>query len=177
MSEVNIVENFLTADELKFVKEGVKELPWNLQDRVSGPYDERVTCDEKFDWQMVHMFYDHPFVISNHMNLLQPILDKINPVSLYRAKLNLNPVTNEIIEHGYHSDYDHSEYGKHFTSAVFYLNTNNGYTKFENGQTVMSKENTLVTFPSLMKHTGSTCTDVKYRQVLNLIFIQGDSIA
>jgi len=28
-----------------------------------------------------------------------------------------------------------------------------------------------------MKHTGSTCTNTKNRQVLNLMFIEGDPVA
>jgi hypothetical protein len=177
MTNINVIDDFLSIDQFKFMQSKLAELPWMYTDRVSSPDDTQVSCDDIYDWQMVHIFYDHPFRISEHMNLIQPLLDRIHPVALYRAKLNLNPVTSEIVEHGYHSDYDHEEYGKHFTSAVYYFNTNDGYTKFENGDTVTSVENRLVTFPSTMKHTGSTCTNTKNRQVLNLMFIEGDPVA
>ena len=177
MSNIKVFDNFLSNEEFESLNQGIKEVTWTYAERVASPNDEQVSCEEKYDWQMIHVFYDHPFHISQHVNILQPIIDKIHPVMMYRAKLNLNPVTDKIIEHGYHSDYGHEEYGKNFMSAVFYLNTNDGYTKFENGETVTSVENRLVTFPSIMKHTGSTCTDVRARMVLNLIFIPGDPIA
>ena len=67
--------------------------------------------------------------------------------------------------------------GKIFTSAIFYLNTNNGYTKFEDGTIISSIENRLVTFPSTMLHTGTSCTDTKYRLVLNLVYVNGSYFA
>jgi len=177
VTDIRVIDNFLSNEEFEFLTNNLKGVNWTYADRVASPHDEEVSCDEKYDWQMIHVFYDHPFHISENVNLLQPLIDKIHPVMMYRAKLNLNPVTDKIIEHGYHRDYGHEEYGKNFMSAVFYLNSNNGYTKFENGDSVTSVENRLVTFPSTMKHTGSTCTDVKNRLVLNLIFIPGDPIA
>ena len=73
-----------------------------------------------------------------------------------------------IIRHGFHvdvpTDYDSK-------TAILYLNTNNGYTEFENGQRVESVANRLVVFDSALKHTGTTCTDQKRRIVLNLNYI------
>ena len=54
-----------------------------------------------------------------------------------------------------------------FTS-VFYFNTNDGYTEFENGEKVHDVENRLITFPSPYYHTGNSCTNNSYRIVLNL---------
>ena len=48
------------------------------------------------------------------------------------------------------------------------MNTNNGYTFFENGKKVLSKENTAVEFNSNIKHSGTTCTNAKCRVVMNL---------
>jgi len=48
-----------------------------------------------------------------------------------------------------------------------YVNTNNGYTKFEDGTKVESVANRLVTFPANMKHKGTSCTDEKIRVVIN----------
>ena len=41
-------------------------------------------------------------------------------------------------------------------TSILYMNTNNGYTKFETGETVQSVENRLVTFSNHVQHTGST---------------------
>ena len=51
---------------------------------------------------------------------------------------------------------------------IFYLNTNNGYTEFENGEIVKCEENTLVTFDSQIKHRAVSQTDTKQRVVVNI---------
>lgn len=174
---IRIIDNFLSDEEFSSVEQGLKSLPWAYSDRVSGPDDKQVSCDPKYDWQMVHYFYEHPFNISDHVNVIGPVINKINPILIYRAKLNLNPVTSEHIEHGYHLDFEPEEFSNKFMSAVYYINTNNGYTKFDNGDTVKSEANRLVIFPTTVKHTGSTCTDEKNRMVLNLMYVEGYPIA
>ena len=56
---------------------------------------------------------------------------------------------------------------KQSSTSIFYVNTNNGYTKFEDGTKVESVANRMVTFPANMKHTGTSCTDEKIRVVIN----------
>ena len=53
-----------------------------------------------------------------------------------------------------------------FTS-ILYLNTNDGYTEFENGTKIESIENRLITFPLSYRHTGTTCTNNPFRVVIN----------
>ena len=53
-------------------------------------------------------------------------------------------------------------------TAIFYINTNNGYTLFEDGTKVESVENRICIFPYYMKHTGTTCTDKNQRVVINI---------
>ena len=55
-------------------------------------------------------------------------------------------------------------------TAIFYVNSNNGYTVFENGLKVDSQENRLVVFNSDLLHAGTTCTDQKIRCVINFNF-------
>ena len=52
--------------------------------------------------------------------------------SLVRIKANLNPVTEtlQIHDDAWHNDFDN------MTTAIYYLNTNNGFTKFKNGDKV-----------------------------------------
>ena len=76
--------------------------------------------------------------------------------------------TDEIIEHGLHTDLPKPD--SKVKTAILYLNTNNGYTKFENGEIVGSVENRLVLFDGNMQHAGTTCSDKRYRAVFNLNF-------
>jgi len=178
MTDIKVYDNFLNIDVFKKIQhQCFSDIHWVYDDTVSSRFDKQQICDEKYDWQMVHMFYNHPFDTSPAFHIINPIIQKINPIVMYRAKLNLNPSTDNFVEHGYHQDYQPEEIGKIFTSAVFYLNTNNGYTKFKDGTKIKSVENRLVTFPTTLYHTGSSCTDTKNRLVLNLVYIQGDTIA
>ena len=53
-----------------------------------------------------------------------------------------------------------------------YLNTNNGYTLFEDGTKIDSVANRLVTFNNSTKHSDLTNTcDEPYRLVLNVDYI------
>ena len=53
-----------------------------------------------------------------------------------------------------------------FTKPIFF-NTNNGYTKFEDGTIIESIANRFVSFPAELRHTGTTCTDKNTRIVIN----------
>ena len=56
-------------------------------------------------------------------------------------------------------------------TAIYYVNTNNGYTYFEDGQKVESVENRLVIMPSNLPHAGATCTDELRRVVINFNYL------
>jgi hypothetical protein len=57
-------------------------------------------------------------------------------------------------------------------TAIFYLNTNDGYTIFEkDGEKIDSLENRMLIFDSSERHSGTNCTDQKYRAVINFNFI------
>ena len=57
--------------------------------------------------------------------------------------------------------------------AIYYVNSNDGYTEFRDGTKVESIANRLAIFPSTMEHTGSTCTNTKFRCVINFNFYSG----
>ena len=56
-------------------------------------------------------------------------------------------------------------------TGIFYLNSNDGYTFFENGEKIKSVENRMVIFPSSLYHAGTTHTDAQYRCVVNMNWI------
>ena len=92
-----------------------------------------------------------------------PILGKLNFKYLHRAKLNLYTKQNKQIKTSYHTDWN-----KEHTVALFSLNTNNGYTEFENGKKIKSEENNLVIFPGYLKHRSINQTDENTRINLNI---------
>ena len=128
-----------------------------------APFIDYVDDVDKF--QFSHLFYADPVPRSECFNNLIPILDIIHPVALLRIKANLLTRTPKIVENKFHIDIQGASEEKlgQWTTSIFYVNTNNGYTKFEDGTKVESVANRLVTFPANLKHTGSSCTDEKIR--------------
>ena len=61
---------------------------------------------------------------------------------------------------------------KQWITSIFYINTNNGYTKFEDGTIVESVANRMLSFPANMKHCGTSCTDERRRIVINFNYFE-----
>ena len=123
---------------------------------------------ELYNLQFVHTFYRDNGPSSQHFNLVLPILEKMNPLSLLRIKANMGPATSTRIVSGLHTDYPSTI--PNLKTAVFYLNDNNGATLFENGEEVASVANRLVVFDNNIKHSGVSCTDTKVRSVINFCY-------
>ena len=128
---------------------------WHFNDGINTIPDER--------YQFIHLFYKE-FELQ-HFDWVAPLCMKIGYKSLVKdgvgVKANLNVRTQEPELYGYHNDCPDK------TTAIFYVNTNNGYTKFETGDIVESVANRVVIFDSNIKHTGVSCTDEKRRVVIN----------
>ena len=133
-----------------------------------NPYIDYKTEKEK-GFQFTHLFYRYDAPRSSFCEKLNPILEIIDPISLWRIKANLLTRTPNIIENAFHIDMSgiSEEKLKQWTTSIFYINTNNGYTKFEDGTKVESIANRMITFPANLKHTGTSCTDEKIRIVIN----------
>ena len=124
--------------------------------------------------QFIHTFYRDGSPEYHHMDMdiLNPILNKIRPISIYRIKMNLLTKTTDISpreKNTFHQDmYGLSkEKMKQWTTSIFYVNTNNGYTEFEDGTKVESVANRIVTFPSNTMHRGTSSTDQDARVIIN----------
>ena len=87
-----------------------------------------------------------------------------------RIKANKTFKKKENIESEMHVDVTRKEDEK-FKTAVFYCNTNNGSTKFENGKKVESKANRAVVFDGRTLHCGIDCTDSLRRIVINFNYM------
>jgi len=143
-----------------------RRFPWFYNDIIDSP-------DEVDKFQFTHMFYIEQTPTSEFIENLNPILEIMNPISLSRIKANLLTRTPEIIENEFHVDMVMSEEKlKQWTTSIFYVNTNNGYTKFEDGTKVESVANRMVSFPGNLKHTGTSCTNKKTRVVINFNYIK-----
>jgi len=166
-NNIEIVDNFLEQEEfdkLQTLIMTANKFPWFYLDGIDYKKDI-----DKF--QFYHTFYDNSAPCSSFMEQLHSILNLVDPISILRIKANLLTRTPNIVENTFHVDIASwkfsSEIIKQCTTSIFYMNTNNGYTKFEDGTKVESVANRMVTFPANMKHRGTSCTDEKVRVVIN----------
>ena len=157
ISKIKIEDNYLPNESLCLIFDVVsgEEFPWFYQE-----FPER--SDNK-DVLLTHLFYHQQMPNSEGMKLLEPLVDKIKPNALIRIKANSFPNTSVIKTHKRHTDYKFK-----CTTSLFYLNTNNGVTKFEDGTIVESVANRLLTFDTRMPHCSTSCTDERVRYNINI---------
>ena len=97
---------------------------------------------------------------------IQSLFKKIDAYVYLRTKLNCTLKTETHKESTYHTDFEGALL---CMTAIYYVNTNNGYTQFEHdGSKIDSVANRIVMFPSSLKHRGVTTTDTPYRMVMNI---------
>ncbi len=169
---IKIYDDLLHKEDANFLLNSLTSeiFPWHYGAKVVPP--EMSFCDDLDDYQFCNLIYDNMKPNSeDEFNLVSPIINKVDLriISLIRVKANLLPRRDRIIKHGFHTDLPYP-----CTTAIYYANTCNGYTEFEDGTIVESVKNRFVTFPSSMKHTGTTCTDAKTRIVINFNYFDLD---
>lgn len=160
---MRIEDDFLPEEEFKKIQNLVMSdiFPWYYNRYIIKGAEE-----ESSEFQFTHrLFGETEGVASSAMSFFDPILEKLGVTHLIGAKVNCNYRTVEPVEGGWHTDLPLYRKAK---TAVFFINTNNGFTKFEDGTKVDSIENRLAEFDSNIKHTGVSHTDKQVRMVLNL---------
>ena len=162
-----IKDNFLKENDLTLVKEEIlsNRFPWFFSPTQTASTPK----DSSF---FFHCFYRDNRINSNFFNLIEPFLKILNPHSLInvRANCSLNRIKSNS---NFHTDDLNSKNLTHKT-AIFYLNTNNGYTEFEKDkEKIKSIENRLVIFPSQLSHRAVGQTDKDRRIVINFNFYDG----
>jgi hypothetical protein len=161
---IQIIDNFIEPYHFNTLRNSIFDIPWYFG--TVGIYndpEEKMLCDKLDNYHFIHLFYKDCEIVSEKFNLITPIINKLKIRAILKIKANLTTRTEKVIPHTFHRDvpYDDS-----FTS-VYYINTNDGYTMFDDGTKVESMENRMITFPSYMRHTGTTCTNDKSRVVIN----------
>lgn len=140
-------------------------------DGLAWFYNGIIDFKEDVDkFQFVHVFYTNSRPIDDSIQILTPILKILKPIALWRIKANLLTRTSKIVENEFHRDQSGvlEEKLKQWTTSIFYVNTNNGYTEFEDGTIVESVRNRLVLFPCNLKHRSTTTTDTRHRLNVNI---------
>ena len=163
---MRIVDNFLYEDDHKFFVDLFehKDFPWYICKKVAA---QEVPEEYERQWYMTHVFYDNTICSDHYPPIEEKILrhkDFPTVLAMMRIKGNMYPGAEKLSEHAPHSDTQFTHMG-----AIYYINTNNGYTLIE-GQKVESIANRMVFFDPSIPHNSTDCTDQSYRMNINFNF-------
>lgn len=178
---VTIQDDWLPWYNLHIFKEYVLnvDFPWYKCEVVAeeGIAKSPIEQHPKFAsrQQFVHAFLDsYGLDSSGGSKFIHEMGKLLNAKKLYRCKLNYGMRTVEPTIGGWHQDYMKIKEWPNLKIALFYLNTNNGYTILEDGTKIESIENRLAIFDNSVIHTDCSQTDTEGRLVLNIAFTTKD---
>ena len=178
-SKVVVHDDFLSSEDHKILHDSMLDegeyFPWT----ISGKNPDE---DHILNYQFTHPFFiqtsQHGYFYhkSEKFDLLLPILNRLNIIGIYRIKANLEPIKPERYYSQFHHDYNgyDDSPSKKMTTAIYYVNDNDGYTEFQDGTVIESKANRLVTFRSDRLHRGVSQLDTRLRCVINFNMIMGN---
>ena len=160
--DIKIIDNFMPVEVFKEFQLLVRDIPWYTTLVLPK---ENLECDPIYNFMFAHSFYKNNAPSSElYSQFIEPLFSYIPIKSLIRAKINLNPRAEKIIQHGYHVD---NEFNNSFTS-ILYFNTNNGYTEFENGKIFNAVENNAIIFDGKERHRSVSQTDNSAKININI---------
>ena len=164
---MKVIDNFLPEESFHFVQSQLLSpaWPWYFQDLVDYPHESEDLKKSQFCYQL---YRNHSWQGAGE-TIICRFLPNLKPLTLVRVKANLQVRTEFRRQNSFHVDLlnpDREPYDDMLT-AIYYVNTNDGITKFVNGAVVESVANRIVIFPSHTLHTGTTCTNAKRRVVIN----------
>jgi len=193
MTKYKIIDNFLNDSDFTELTGNILPIPtvgivgnsapsfgWDYNGTsLPTEYDEqdrfkKVTDIERSnpinDWHLSRMIY-LGFYRNQALQYFGPLLDKINPIALFKIQANLTVQQEKRRRSLFHVDYDQKSKQSMITS-IFYMNTTNGPTILEDGIEIECRANRLVSFPQTTYHAGVVCTDQPYRMVINLNYFK-----
>jgi len=155
-----IEDNFVSENLLKEINSLMTNMnfPWYFHDSVTREKDNK-------NFYFTHILYSFDKINSRfYKNIVPEFIEKLKIKKLLRVKLNLYAQTHKIIEHSYHTDFQ-----KPHTTALFYINKNDGFTIFKKPfKKIKSEKNKCVIFDGLKEHKSTTCTNQCARFTLNI---------
>tara|TARA_R100001086_G_scaffold62056_3_gene28773 strand:+ start:219 stop:731 length:513 start_codon:yes stop_codon:yes gene_type:complete len=159
--------NFLNKEDFVRLKNFMTSIdfPW---------FYSKTQTDGRDSSYLFHSFFHKNRINSSHYyHLIEPILDILKPLSIMNIRANLL-LSRRNSGSTFHIDSWGFKKPKHKT-AIFYVNTNNGYTLFEKDKKeITCVENKLIIFPSKMKHKAVAQTDTDTRIVINFNYFDSD---
>ncbi len=161
---MKVIDNFLPDYQFKQIQSVMMgdAFPWHYVPGVQAP------DDPPGSYMFIHVFNDDRYGNSHCFPLVEPLLHKLDVKNyLWRVKSNLYPRTLFRRRSNWHIDIPDAK----TNTAIYYVNTNNGWTRFKKGGRVKSVANRMLIFPGDQLHAGTYCTDEKVRCVINFNYV------
>ena len=155
---IKVINNFLDKEMNENINSILKEdenFPWFYVRGVADKTDN--------DFMFIHLLYNKVINSAYFEKIALPFISKLNMNKLIRMKINCYTNQGNKIKHNFHVDYN----TKHMV-ALYSINSNNGYTEFENGEKFVSKRNQLIIFDGKLKHRSVTQDDTHLRLNMNI---------
>ena len=170
-NNIVITDNFLSIEKFDTVREAIESesFPWYWIPCFVFTDEDSLLTPGQFN----HMIYIYgvptsPFFESH----FSPILKELDVSILTRIKINSISRLTEPFYSPFHVDSEDVYPCMYCMASILYINTNNGYTEFEDGTKVKSVANRMVTFPLSTRHRGVTQTDEQRRIVINFNYLK-----
>ena len=156
---MNIYKNFVDKKICKQIKDNMlgANFPWFYRKNQTGK-------DSSF---LNHVFFTNNKLNSNLYSLIEPLVKKLNPYKLINIRANL--CLKRPMKSHWHSDFDNLKLTSKSKTAIYYVNTNNGYTVFKNKK-VKSEANKMIIFNGNTQHKVKYQTDRDTRIVINFLY-------
>ena len=157
---MKIIDNFLEQSYFDKINQVITtaEIPWYVTTDISIKGE---TFDNLF--YQTHSFFDNHTICSPYFEVMREMLEKLEVKALIRMRANMYPGREKLSSHGWHIDcpFDNK-------TALFYINSNDGYTEFKDGTKISSVKNRLVIFNSKEEHRSTDCTNDYARFNINI---------
>ena len=145
-------KTFLKCQEILF-----GELPWF--------YRGELVEDKKNNFYFTHSFMKEQQVTSPaYDHIIKPFVERLRMKYIFEIRANLILKTDKEIFSGFHVDTDKSS-----TTAIFYVNNNNGHTILDKKKKIKIKPtaNKLLIFNNELPHGVMAQTNTKRRIIIN----------
>ena len=154
-----------------FIKD--KELQQDLKNTLLGnqfDYYYQSSVAHTDDFMFTHGLWwptdnGSPHISNYFIPIMMPILGELSFTSLMRVKVNCYTKHKNFEKTGFHVDNPEPH-----MVGLYSVNTNNGYTLFEDGTKIDSVENQMLIFDGSKRHCSVAQTDTNLRVNININF-------
>lgn len=163
------IDNFLPRDVFQeiqtFLMEG--DMMWSYRNALTDVDD---TCGFHFSGDVFHAHREQCDIpLLERIGV--PIITRLPMSKLIRIKINNYPRQVRVGEDNFPKSSYHVDLSYPHHTAILGINTNNGYTEFDDGTKLESKENSLIIFDGTIRHRAVGCTDENIRVNININWV------